>query len=99
VALSRRKYEARAVKGMLSSPGETTDKAVEEYAGRWERVVWPLGSQRRADDDWKRRLYHLIGAPWPCPAHVAFAESWNGALETMAGVYGRSIPGSVHHLG
>lgn len=84
LAPPRGTYIARAVKGVLSSPGDAADKVIEKCAARWERRVRPARPQSQAAEDWERRLHELLDAPWPCPDADAFASAWAGALETMA---------------
>jgi len=77
-------YLARAAKGVVSSPGDAAQKALERLSGRWERAVRPGRPHNRADADWERGLHELLGVPWPCEQAKAFAPAWRGATETMA---------------
>jgi predicted O-methyltransferase YrrM len=85
MAPSKRTYIARAVKGVLASPGDAVEKVKERAYGRWERAARADERPRiRAEEDWERRLHELIGAPWPCPEAEQFASAWDAAKETMA---------------
>jgi Methyltransferase domain len=85
IAPSRATYVARAIKGAISDPGESTQKVMEKCARRWERTA--RGGRlphNHADADWERQLHETIGAPWPCPDAAAFAVAWDAATATMA---------------
>lgn len=85
MAPPRGTYVVRAVKGALANPGVAAEKFIEKGAGRWERLVRPGRPESQVEPEWERRLHELMGVPWPCPEHEAFAGVWLAASETMAG--------------
>jgi hypothetical protein len=78
------RYLTRALNAFVASPPDAADRVIEKVAVRWERA-------RRRDQlpanhaaqQWERDLHAMLGAAWPCSHAQAFADTWEGVLETM----------------
>jgi hypothetical protein len=78
------RYLTRALNAFVASPPDAADRVIEKVAVRWESVrrrgQLPVN---HAAPQWERDLHAMLGATWPCPHAQAFADTWDGVLETM----------------
>jgi hypothetical protein len=83
----------REIRELLDDPVEAIVLGRERVAERHELkakrtrgvggfMPWPP-CPYIADADWEQRIHVLIGAPWPCPAHVDFWALWPEVLRSL----------------
>jgi predicted O-methyltransferase YrrM len=87
----------RAARVVVRDPGEALDRVRNRIEARREHTAEPPPATREEirararerfglepDDGWEARWHALLGAPWPCPEHAAFAAVWTDLEQAFA---------------
>ena len=75
------KYAASAVRTIVSSPAQGSERVMEKLAARRDRKA---AVHYETEPCWEERLHELLGEPWPCRERPAFEELWTAILRRLA---------------